>query len=308
MRFAELSYASPQHPFLKRAMIRTVEGLSGRNRLARGYQTWRDVVVPGREKLFARLLSLANISLRVNGCWPQSHDPARPLVIVANHPFGIGDGIAVLSLAESLGRPFRVLIHSDLLRVEEMKSFALPVDFSETKEAQRRNMQMRREALALLRLGTIVVVFPAGAVATAPKVFGQAEDLPWKQFTAKLVQDAEADVLPIYFAGQNGLSFHAASRFSSTLRLSLLIREFCKLSGRTIEAYAGRIIPWNEIAAIRDRKMLTAVLRERVLEMSLLAPSKGPFKDARSRRLNPRLPLPARFRWQAPRLLRRPRA
>jgi putative hemolysin len=40
--------------------------------------------------------------------------PDTPIVMVANHPYGIGDGIAFLSLAEQLGRPFRVIINNDL--------------------------------------------------------------------------------------------------------------------------------------------------------------------------------------------------
>ncbi|PZO75555.1 MAG: glycerol acyltransferase [Mesorhizobium amorphae] len=292
MRFAELSYANPSQSRLQRAVIRTAEGLSGRNHYADRYDWWRRHVFPTGDRVFGRMLALADISLECRGSLPEGK-PHRPLVVVANHPFGIGDGIALLSLVERLGRPFRVMIHADLLRVSEMEGYSLPVDFTETKEAQKRNLAMRQEALRLLAEGTVVVIFPAGGVATAPKLFGQADDLPWKLFTAKLIQEAKADVLPVHFSGQNGVLFHAVSRFSSTLRLSLLIREFRKLAGKTIHATAGTVIGWEEMAAIKDRKVLMAYLRERVFALGSGA--------SLSRPRRPRLPL----RWRAPRLPRR---
>src|ERR1044072_2812435 len=83
--------------------------------------------------------------------WPPADLPEGPLVMIANHPFGIGDGIAVLSLAEQLGRPFRVMIHKDLLKIREMEPYSLPIDFSETKDAVKNNMAVRHEAVRLLK-------------------------------------------------------------------------------------------------------------------------------------------------------------
>ena len=56
------------------------------------------------------MLDLIDVSVRSQDQWPPADLPDTPLVIIANHPFGIGDGIAVLSMAERLGRPFRVMI------------------------------------------------------------------------------------------------------------------------------------------------------------------------------------------------------
>ena len=236
MRFKELSYANENDPPLKRWFIRSIEGLSGRNRYVKLYDKWRSGSVGKSERVFGEMLDLIRVKLSVAGEWPPRALPEAPLVIVANHPFGIGDGIAVLSLAEQLGRPFRVMIHNDLLKIPEMAPYALPVSFEETKEALALNMKTRHEAVRLLKEGVTIIVFPAGGVATAPKGFGKAEDLPWKMFPAKLIQAARASVIPVYFEGQNGRLFHLASKLSMTLRLSLLIREFKRLSGTTISS------------------------------------------------------------------------
>jgi putative hemolysin len=279
-RFPELSYASPSHPPIKRMLIRSVEELSGRDRFLRLYEIWKDCIAPTRERVFSRLLDLLDIRLSPSGHWPPAI-PDGPLVIVANHPFGIGDGIALLSLAESLGRPFRVLIHSELLKVPEIHEYALPVDFSEDRDALRRNMEVRHEATRLLREGVTIVVFPAGGVATAPKGLGRAQDLPWKLFPAKLVMQARANVLPVHFSGQNGPLFHLASKVSMTLRTSLLIAEFTRLSGRTIEMAVGPVIAWPQLEPERDRIELTRRLHEAVF--ALAAPNPAIPSRSRSR-------------------------
>ncbi len=287
-RFPELSYADANDRRLKRWFIHSVP-----------YDIWRSQIVPTRERVFGRMLELVDVSLRCRGAWPPQPLPDGPLVIVANHPFGIGDGIAVLSLAESLGRPFRVLIHKGLLKIPEMEPYSLPIDFDETKEAMRNNLAVRQEALRLVKEGVTIVVFPAGAVATAPNGFGRAEDLPWKMFPAWLVQEAKASVIPVHFTGQNGRLFHlvsgpmgllerdnriarSAGDVSLTLRTSLLIGEFTRLSGRAINVHVGRTLSWNELAAIHDRKSLTAFLHQGVFS---LAPEGRPRRRVRVRPL-----------------------
>ncbi|MCA0001006.1 MULTISPECIES: lysophospholipid acyltransferase family protein [unclassified Mesorhizobium] len=299
--FPELSYANPRQPVLTRWVIHSIEGLSGRDRFAALYDFWRRQVVPTGERVFSRMLELIDVRVRTPDQWPPKNLPDTPLVIVANHPFGIGDGIAALSLAEQLGRPFRVMIHKDLLKISEMEPYSLPIDFSETKDALKNNMAVRHEAVRLLKERVTIVVFPAGGVATAPKGFGQARDLPWKMFPARLVQDAKASVVPMHFSGQNGRLFHLVSgpmnmaerdgrvakfvgKASLTLRISLLIHEFARLSGKSIDVRVGDVLSWNELEPVRDRKALLERLYRGVFDLAPPVPRRRiPFLPARAK-------------------------
>ncbi|KQU99843.1 glycerol acyltransferase [Mesorhizobium sp. Root102] len=299
--FPELSYANPRQPALTRWFIHSVEGLSGRDRYTALYDFWRRQVVPTGERVFSRMLDLIDVRVRTSDQWPPAQLPDTPLVIVANHPFGIGDGIAVLSLVEQLGRPFRVMIHKDLLKIREMEPYSLPIDFSESKDALKNNMAVRHEAVRLLKEGVTIVVFPAGGVATAPKGFGRARDLPWKMFPARLVQDAKASVIPMHFSGQNGRLFHLVSgpmnmaerdgrvakfvgKASLTLRTSLLIHEFARLSGKAIEVRVGDVLSWNELEPLRDRKALLDRLYRGVFDLApVVARRRIPFLPARTK-------------------------
>nr|WP_210323364.1 lysophospholipid acyltransferase family protein [Rhizobium leguminosarum] len=272
-----MSYANDRDPRLKRWLIRSIEGLSGRDHYVRLYDIWRSEIIGRSDRVFAKTLDLIDGAVDVKGNWPLDPVPAEPIVIVANHPFGI----AVLALAEQLGRPFKVLIHNDLLKIPEMASYSLPISFEETRQAMAMNLKSRNEAVRLLKEGTTIVVFPAGGVATARRGFGRAEDLPWKIFPAKLIQAAHASVLPIYFEGQNGRLFHLASLVSMTLRLSLLIGEFRRLSGSTITVRVGKVLTWEALSSGGDRKGLLARLYEAVFSM---APPKRSLQTFRLRR------------------------
>ena len=87
--------------------------------------------------------------------------PDGPLIIIANHPFGIADGIAILSIAERIGRPYRCLLNVDFMRCRRSK-LPLPIDFDETKEACDRS-QNAGEAGSSLKEGGRPCDFPLAA-------------------------------------------------------------------------------------------------------------------------------------------------
>jgi putative hemolysin len=268
-KFPELTYAAAADPWLKRWVIRAVERASGRNYFVPLYERWRTEIVPMGHRVISPMLDLIEVRREIaSGAWPPKLMPDRPLVIVANHPYGIVDGIAALSLAEEIGRPFKVLINKDLVKVPEIRPYALAVDFTETREAQVANIKMRNEALRLLKAGTTIVVFPAGGVATAPDMFGRAVDLPWKPFTARMILAARAQVLPIYFEGQCRPLFHLVSRYSLTLRLSLIIAEFRRIVGTTLRVRIGNVVAFEDLKSGADRNALMAELYERVHALS----------------------------------------
>lgn len=274
MRHPELSYAHADHRPVHRFVIRSMEQVAGRAKLVRLYQRWRREASGEGAQPFHAMLDLMRIRLEIDGVWPMPGALPERLVVIANHPFGIGDGAAMLALAEKLGRPVRILISKDLMKIPEMAAYGLPVAFDLSKEAQAMNLRTRKEAMRLLGEGVTIVVFPAGGVATAAKVFGPADDLPWKQFAARLVRSGGASILPVHVHGQNGPLFHLVSKWSQTLRYGLLIGAFRRLYGRSIRLTVGAVIPHDGLSEIGDGKHLTDGLRRRVLGLAAPAPGR----------------------------------
>jgi putative hemolysin len=293
----ELSYVSWRDPFWKRWTMRAIENVSGRRRLLPVYHRWRAGVAAHHGGMMGALLDILGTKLDLRApAWPIAVPPEVPLVIIANHPFGIGDGIALLALAEALGRPYRILVNSDFMKLPEIRPYALPIDFSASREAIATNLKSRADARRLLQAGVTIVVFPAGGVATAERPSGKAEELPWKAFTARLIQQAQAAVLPVYFEGQNSALFHLISRYSLMLRLSLLVSEFRHFVGATVKVHVGAVVPFAALACRVDRSALTDELYALVHRLAPDAAALGP------EHLRPR-PAEARRRypWDPPR-------
>ncbi|MEJ1969296.1 MAG: lysophospholipid acyltransferase family protein [Rhizomicrobium sp.] len=278
------SYADPADPRLKRLFIRIVERVTGQPYLKWLYEDNRANPVPGEDFWDAAVRKL-ELHLKYNeealGKWPKT----GPLVVVANHPFGVLDGLLICHLVAKVRKDFRVLTNAVLLRAEEVKEFLLPVDFAETEEALKTNLRTRAEAKSHLMKGGCLVVFPAGGVSTTPTIWHKrAIDTEWKNLTARLIAQAKAPVAPVYFAGQNSRLFQIASHISMTLRLSLIFKEVHDRIGSDVHIRIGELIPYDRIAGINDRQSVMDRLKEITYSLGDGVPAKGRKTAKRPRR------------------------
>lgn len=253
-------------PVLKRWAMGTIEDLLGRRKYVGLYRQWQRDIYPASERMLTDLLDFIDVTLDIDtdGQWPLKLPTDLPVVLVANHPYGLSDGIVACALAEQLNRPYKVIINNDLLKIPEIRPHALPIDFSQSRAAIKMNVETRAAAKMALLEGTTIVIFPAGGVATAANPFGAAEDLPWKTFVARLVQLAKASVLPMHFAGQNSAAFHIASRLGLTWRLSLLISEFRRFPGHPFKVRIGPLTAFEDLQFADDRSALTVEIHRLV--------------------------------------------
>src|SRR5215471_1840656 len=254
------SYATAEDPRLKRLLIRAIERMTGQPYLKSLYDEHRLNPVPG-ESFWAAALRSLELKLNYNDEALARLPKTGPLVVVANHPFGVLDGLIISYLISQARDDFLVLTNSVLYQADEIRSYLLPIDFAETKEALGTNLKSRATAKTHLMRGGVLVVFPAGGASTAPKLWSKrAIDAEWKNFAAKLINAAKAPVVPVYFAGQNSRLFQIASHISMTLRLSLFFKEVYDKIGSEIHVRIGDVIAYRTLEKI-DRKNLLEHLR-----------------------------------------------
>ncbi len=270
------SYAAPTDPPVKRQLIRWVEKATGQPALKRLYLANRRNPRSSESFWAAAVRSLA-LDVHYDEQALARLPRAGPLVIVANHPYGVLDGLVISWLAQKTRQDFRVLTHAVLMRAEEIRDFILPIDFSGSPESLETNLKSRAAARATLEKGGAVIVFPAGAVSTAPDRLGRrpAVDARWQPFVAQLIQRSKATVAPVWFDGQNSRLFQIASHISETLRISLIFREVKTRIGATLRVEIGAPIPFEEIAHIKDRQEMADILMARTYALASRPPASG---------------------------------
>jgi putative hemolysin len=264
------SYSHPGQSRFRRALIQAVEALTGQPKLRRLYLDWALCDKRPGEPVFDAALRKLRITPEVRaGAEHLAGLPAEGgLLIVANHPFGVVDGLVLGHLGMQLRGNARILTNSLLCRVPEVDPHLLPVDFSGTPEARRLTGETRRRAADLLARGQVVAIFPAGGVATANRpVAGRAVDAPWHPFVARLATLPGVTTLPVHFGGQNSRLFQLASHLSYPVRVALIFRETCRRMGRSVELCIGTPLRADDLRRLARSEVANA-LRRKTMELA----------------------------------------
>ncbi|WP_126977934.1 lysophospholipid acyltransferase family protein [Frigidibacter oleivorans] len=264
----EISYASSARSRGGRTLIRVVENATGRLGLIRRAAGYELEVANGRD-FWQVMAERYGLSLKVIGGSLSDIPATGPLILIANHPYGILDGLMMGLILSHTRGDFRILANSVFRRAEDLNRIVLPISFEDTKEAQRQNLETRAEALRYLKAGGAIGIFPGGTVSTAARPFGRPMDPGWRNFTARMVGKSQATVVPLFFNGHNSRLFQLASHLHMTLRLALLIKEFRARVDEPVEVVVGRPIPAADIAArAGDPKAMMDFLRRATYQLS----------------------------------------
>ncbi len=185
------------------------------------------------------------------------------LIVIANHAFGVADGVSICSVISKVRQDYKMVTHKVLRQADAVKDKILPIDFNENKDALMTNINTRKEAEKVLLNEGVIVLFPSGRIATKKnlKKYTKADDGEWKQWVSKLILKTKCPVLPIYFDGQNSQWYHMANKLGLTFRYSLCMYELKRKIGDDIYMYFGSLISYENLAKIGDIRDITKYLR-----------------------------------------------
>ena len=264
----DISYAHSAQTRGGRAVIRTLENLTGRMRLIKRASGYGRDVAAGRD-FWDVMVARYGLSLEVvQGSL--SHIPTdKPVIVIANHPYGILDGLMMGHMLSQTRGEFKILANHVFRKAEDLNKVILPISFDAGRDAVAQNLATRRAALEYLEQGGAIGIFPGGAVSTSAKPFSKPLDPGWRAFTARMVAKSEAVVVPVFFEGQCSRLFQVASHLHVSLRMGLLIREFKSRVDTPVRVHVGAALGRDQLDPLAgDSKSLMAFLRAKTYELS----------------------------------------
>lgn len=264
----DITYAGSAKSRAGRAFIRVTENATGRLSLIKRALGYEDEVAAGRD-FWEVIADRYGLTLDIVGGSLENIPTTGPCVLVANHPYGILDGLMMGKILAARRAEYRILANQVFRHATDIEKFILPVSFGETKEATKANLDTRREALRFLSGGGAMGVFPGGTVSTGQRPFSAPMDPFWRSFTAKMIVKSEATVVPVFFEGANSRLFQVASHIHATLRVALLINEFRARTDEPVRVVIGKPIPRAQIDVHSgDARALMDFLRAETYKLS----------------------------------------
>jgi putative hemolysin len=174
------------------------------------------------------------------------------LVVVANHPFGGVDGLALHSVLARARSDVKLLGNFLLAQIPDLRPDIFFVDPFERPGRERRNMAGMREAIRWVRQGGVLVVFPAGEVSPIRRSERMAEDGPWHHSLTRLIRACAAPVLPAFIEGTNSPLFYGLGLLHPRLRTAMLPRELLRRQRSVVRIHFGRVIPLKQFEKLAD--------------------------------------------------------
>ncbi|MDK3018496.1 lysophospholipid acyltransferase family protein [Pseudodonghicola flavimaris] len=264
----DISYAHSAATRGGRVVIRLMENSTGRLRLIKRADGYERDIAAGRD-FWSVMMDRYGLSVDVIGGALENIPATGPLILIANHPYGILDGLVMGHILARRRGDFRILAHRIFRKAPDVERVILPISFDETKEALRDNLETRKTALEYLGQGGAIGIFPGGTVSTSARLFSHPMDPGWRGFTARMVGKSRATVVPLFFDGHTSRLFQIASHMHATLRMGLLIKEFRKRIDTPVRVVVGEPIGREILDPMaKDARQMMDFLRKATYELS----------------------------------------
>lgn len=185
-----------------------------------------------------------------------------PFITVSNHPLGAIDGMILLKLLIERRPDYKVIANFLLQRLKPLEPHILPVNPFEDRKEVKSSTAGLRSALAHLKEGKPLGIFPAGEVSTT-KIDKVIVDRPWLPEAIKLIHKAQVPVVPVYFHSKNSPSFYRLAKLNGNLRTAKLPSEMLSQYKRDINVRIGNPIDVETQQEFSDSEEFGHFLRQK---------------------------------------------
>ena len=246
-------------PFKPRIFSALLEKALGLDRLAAIYDARPARSTPHDFLQYA--LDALGVSLQLHNKSNLDEIPREgPLLIVANHPLGGLEGMAIAKVIAEIRPDLQVLTNQLLRRIPELAELFIGVDVLSSNAAAG-NVSGIKQVHKHLKNEGAVLIFPAGMVSAYDHSQRKILDRSWNRLVGQLLKRYQCTCLPVHVGGRNSGYFYAAGMLHPRLRTALLPRQLANKQGFTLPLTFGRPVPAPELRLLKNPKAIADYLR-----------------------------------------------
>lgn len=198
------------------------------------------------------------------------------LIIAANHPTGLADGIAVWEAVSKVRNDILFFANADAIRVSPgFSDTIIPVEWVLDKRSAAKTKETLRRAKEAFENEQCVIIFPSGKLAARQN--GQMIEKPWFPTVVSLAKKQNCPILPLNLQAQNSSLYYFLSKVNGELRDITLFYELLNKTGTQIDLTCGPLILPSDLTG--DAQALTEQLKDYV-SYKLIEDANAPFVPA----------------------------
>lgn len=215
--------------------------LTGIDRLSEIYGRHEDLTGP---EFISAFLEDLGVSYRVSGIEKLDSVVKGPFITISNHPFGALDGLILMDLFGHLREDYKVMANQFLSIARTIADNLISVvpATDDSRGVAKESLSGIRQALAHVRAGHPLGIFPAGAVSDFHTQGFSVRDREWQPSALRLIKRLQVPVVPVRFLDKNSLFFYFLGLFSWKIRTLRLPKEILNKAGKTIHLSVGDAI------------------------------------------------------------------
>lgn len=253
-------------PFFKTPMGRRLAGaamrITGIKELSDRYEKNDDLKGPAFIDAFFEDL---NLKYEVTGMDNLKGLEDKPFVTISNHPYGGLDGLIIINLIGHFREDYKVMANKILTLVRTIEDNFISVipNTDDAKGVSNESIAGIKKALAHVRDGHPLGLFPAGAVSDYSIRERCVRDREWQESAIRLIRKMKIPVVPVHFLDRNSNWFYFLGLIDWKLRTMRLVKEILNKKGKTVHVAIGPVIDVETQAACPDDQF-AALLRNSV--------------------------------------------
>jgi putative hemolysin len=184
-----------------------------------------------------------------------------PAILVANHPTGLADGIAVWQSVKPRRPDMRFLVNGDALRVAPgLVDVMIPIELQQARRSRAASRAAYRHLDDAIGRGQLLVVFPSGRLAYLG--WRGLTERAWLPSVLSIARRHRLPLVPLHIKARNSPTFYALSMLARELRDVTLFRELLNKRNRRFRLAYGPPLDGSSLPV--DPRQAVAALQHRV--------------------------------------------